>query len=206
MRRRALIKAVAAAAASAACSPPVRAAGAIPLPRVGAPLALGDVPLLDGGMFRASEAEGEVLVIYWWASWCPFCAVQGPYIQALWDAQRASGLKMLGLSVDRRIEDARRHMAAKGYTFPSGWNTPEVEKVLPRPGRALPVTCVRGRDGRVLLAETGEMFPEEVERIARFLSACMPLQNGQILGMKTTPSTQKIRFSGNPTFTKSLKR
>lgn len=167
MRRRTLIKAV--AAAPIARSPLARATAQTPLPTIGAPLALADVPLLDGGMFRASEARGEVLVIYWWASWCPFCAMQTPSIQKLWDAQRARGLKVLGLSVDRRIEDARGHMADKGYTFPSGWNTAEIEKVLPKPGRALPVTCVRGRDGRVLLAEMREMFPEEVEQIARFL-------------------------------------
>lgn len=167
MRRRTLIAAV--ASAPIAHSPLVRAVAQTPLPAVGAPLALVDVPLLDGGIFRASEAQGEVLVIYWWASWCPFCAMQSPSIQKLWDAQREAGLKVLGLSVDRRVADARRHLVEKGYTFPSGWNTPEIERVLPRPGKALPVTCVRGRDGRVLLAETGEMFPEEVERIARFL-------------------------------------
>ena len=31
-------------------------------------------------------------------------------------------------------------------------------------------------------------------------------QNGQKIGMKITPSTQKIRFSGNPTLIKSTKR
>ena len=32
------------------------------------------------------------------------------------------------------------------------------------------------------------------------------IQNGQKIGMKITPSTQKIRFKGKPTLTKSMKR
>ena len=149
--------------------PVVHAAAEVPLPAVGAPLALPDVPLFGGGMFHASEAQGHVVLIYWWASWCPFYAEQTPYIQKLWDTQRSRGMKMLGLSVDRRLEDARRYMALRGYTFPTGFNTPQIERVLPRPGKGLPVTCVRGKDGRVVMAEMGQLFPEDVEQIARFL-------------------------------------
>src|SRR5687768_351598 len=102
MDRRTVIKAF--GAAPLAGVPAVHAAAEVPLPALGTPLALPDVPLFDAGMFRAAQAQGHVVLIYWWASWCPFCAVQTPYIQKLWDAQRSRGLKMLGLSVDRRIE------------------------------------------------------------------------------------------------------
>lgn len=167
MDRRTLIRAL--GASPLASSPMLHAAADVPLPALGAPLVLPDVPLFDGSRFRASQARGRVVVVYWWASWCPFCAVQTPSIQALWDAQRARGLQVLGLSVDRRIEDARKYMSQRGYTFPTGFDTPEVERVLPKPGKALPVTCVRGRDGRVVMAEMGQLFPEDVEQIARFL-------------------------------------
>ena len=41
-------------------------------------------------------------------------------------------------------------------------------RVLPKP-KGLPVTVVRGRDGRVLAGETGQLFPEDIEQFARFL-------------------------------------
>lgn len=167
MKRRTLIQSAGASALSAWLLA-VNAAEAS-LPKVGAALALPDVPLLDGGTFRAADAKGQVVVVYWWASWCPFCAVQTPYVQKLWEAQRSRGLRMLGLSVDQRIEDARKYMRQSGYTFPTGFNTHEVEAVLPKPGKALPVTLVRGRDGRVVMAEMGQLFPEDLEQIARFL-------------------------------------
>ena len=167
LNRRTLIKA--AGAAPLVSSALVRAAADTPLPRKGQPWPLADVPLFDGSIFRAAQAEGQVVLVYWWASWCPFCAALTPSIQRLWDAQRSRGLKVLGLSVDRRIEDARRYMSQRGYSFPSGWHGPEIERILPKPGKGLPVTCVRDRAGRVVLAETGEIFPEDVEQIARFL-------------------------------------
>jgi thiol-disulfide isomerase/thioredoxin len=167
MDRRTLIKAL--GAAPLAGTSALHAQRDIPVPAIGAAVALPDVPLFDGSAFRAAEAEGQVVVVYWWASWCPFCAEQTPLMQKLWDAQRARGLKMLGLSIDRREEDARRYLTQRGYTFPTGMATPTTERVLPKPSKALPMTLVRGRDGRVVMAEKGQLFPEDVEQIARFL-------------------------------------
>ncbi len=167
MHRRTLIQAL--GAASLLGAPLAQAAPEVPMPAIGAPLALPDVPLFDGGHFRAAQAEGQVVLVYWWASWCPFCAEQTPLMQKLWDEQRPRGLKMLGLSIDKREEDARRYLARRGYSFPTGIATPAIERVLPRPSKALPMTLVRGRDGRVLMAEKGQLFPEDVAQIARFV-------------------------------------
>jgi peroxiredoxin len=141
----------------------------VPLPPLEGSLALVDVPLLDGGTFRAASADGKVLVLYWWASWCPFCAMQTPQMQALWEVHRDRGLLLLGISIDKRADDARRYLARHGYTFPSTFDTPEVRRAFPLPGKGLPVTVVRGRSARVVMSEAGQLFPEDVERIARFL-------------------------------------
>ena len=61
-----------------------------------------------------------------------------------------------------------RYLAQRGYSFPSGMVTPAVTRVLPQP-HGLPVTVVRGRDGRVRAAEAGQLFPEDIEQFARFL-------------------------------------
>ena len=137
-------------------------------PAKGTPLALPELMLLGGGRFTPAQAEGRVLVLYWWASWCPFCALQTPHMEALWRAQRSRGLLMLGLSIDQRAEDASVYLAKRGYTFPNAMFTAAAAAVLPKP-RGLPVTLVRGRDGRVLMAEAGQLFPEDVQDIARLV-------------------------------------
>ena len=141
---------------------------AVPLPALGSALPLPDIALLDGGMFRSREADGQLLVVYWWASWCPFCAQQTPLMNQLWLSHRARGLRLLGLSIDRRPEDASAYLAQRGLGFPSAWVTPATAKALPKP-KGLPISIVRGRDGRVLAAEAGQLFPEDIDQFARFL-------------------------------------
>jgi len=138
------------------------------LPQIGANLPLPAVPMLDGSIFKPSTADGKVLVVYWWASWCPFCAVQSPHVEQLWRKNRARGLQVLALSIDRRREDALAYMQKKGYSFPAAMLTPEIATMLPKP-KGLPVTVVRGRGGKVVFAESGEMFPEDVEGLAKYL-------------------------------------
>ena len=149
---------------SAATKPPPEPA----LPELGTLLAVPEVLLLDGSRHTRADAQGRVLVLYWWASWCPFCTLQSPHIDALWRQQQARGLRVLGLSIDRRAEDASRYLAQRGYGFPSAWVTPALAQALPKPP-GLPVTVVLGRDGRVRAAESGQLFPEDIEQFARFL-------------------------------------
>jgi thiol-disulfide isomerase/thioredoxin len=148
---------------AALCGP---AAAAVPAP--GRRLALPDLPLIEGGVFRAAQAEGQVVVVYWWASWCPFCAEMSPSIEKLWRTQRDRGLTVLGISIDRTLDAPREYRRRRGYTFPSAWYTVQVEPVLPNPG-TVPVLWVRDRAGRLALSEKGQLFPEDVEQLARFL-------------------------------------
>jgi thiol-disulfide isomerase/thioredoxin len=138
------------------------------LPTPGTRIEVPAMPLLDTGAFDPERARGQVLVLYWWASWCPFCAIQSPLMEKLWLAQRGRGLQMLGLSIDRTAAPAQAYRQQRGYTFPSAWVSPAVAQALPKP-KGLPVTLVRGRDGRVVMAEAGQLFPEDIEQIARFV-------------------------------------
>ncbi|WP_141100987.1 TlpA family protein disulfide reductase [Roseateles aquatilis] len=170
MDRRAWCRAAAALAMGAPLAAANAAGGARNMPALGEPLTLPDVPLLDGGTFRAAQAQGQVLVVYWWASWCPFCAQVTPSIQKLWRDHRAQGLQVLGLSIDQDIAAAKTYRAEHGYDFPSGWVSPALNASLPKP-KGLPVTLARDRQGKVAALELGQLFPEDVEQLARFLRA-----------------------------------
>lgn len=152
-------------------SPAAMEAKAPPMPAPGTWLKLPDVPLFDGSVFHPAQAEGQVLVIYWWASDCPFCAQQSPEMEKLWQEQRVKagkGLQLLTLSIDRKPDEALAYLKKKGYTFPTGFVTPEIQRVMPKP-KGLPVTLVRGRDGKLLQAEKGQLFPEDVAMLAQWL-------------------------------------
>ncbi len=172
-KRRKLIQALAAMAAPGVAVRAWARASESPLPKLGSRLPLPSLSLLDGHAWRPAAMGGKTLVLYWWASWCPFCAVQSPHIESLWRANRDKGLEVLALSIDTKPEAAAAYMKAKAYTFPAGMLTPDVAKSLPKPA-GLPVVVVlkvarNGRSGKVVFAEAGEMFPEDVEGLKKYL-------------------------------------
>jgi peroxiredoxin len=145
--------------------PPASEAKAPPLPEPGAVLKVPGVQLLNGAHFQ--PVAGKPLLLYWWASTCPFCALQSPEMQKLWHKLGGQGLQMLGLSVDRKAEDAVTYLHKRGYTFPSAWVTPAFQAALPKP-KGLPITLVLDGKGQVLQAEKGQLFAEDVEQLARW--------------------------------------
>ena len=126
-----------------------------------------DVTLLDGRTLPASALAGRVVVVEIWASWCPFCAKQNPLLQQLHDAHGGRGLELLTFSIDREPAPARAYMAKHKYTFRAAMATPQSDRWFgPREG--LPELYVVDRDGRIVFREAKEMFPEDVQALARF--------------------------------------
>ncbi|PUE42649.1 TlpA disulfide reductase family protein [Limnohabitans sp. Bal53] len=135
------------------------------MPRVGDVLKVPSIRLLTGQDFLH---ERQPLLLYWWSSTCPFCALQSPSMQALWQSQKSRGLRMLALSIDKKTEDAQAYLQKRGYTFPAAWASPEWRKQFPKP-KGLPITLLMNSQHQVLLAEKGQMFAEDVEAIPRLL-------------------------------------
>ena len=135
------------------------------MPRIGDVLRVPPIRILNGQSFRH---ERQPLLLYWWSSTCPFCALQSPSMQALWESQKSRGLRMLALSIDKKPEDAQAYLQKRGYTFPAAWASPEWRKQFPKP-KGLPITLLMDSQQKVLLAEKGQMFAEDVEAIARLL-------------------------------------
>ncbi len=163
--RRRLLTAV--GAAVAACAAPRLASAATEAPSLGSRIELPPVRLLDGREIAPAYWRGKVLVVELWATWCPFCARQNPEIDKLHRANAASGLEVLGLSIDRKAEDAKRYMREHDYAFHAAMLDPKWEAALGRP-KGLPIVWVIGRSGRLEQLEIGEMFPEDVAELARW--------------------------------------
>ena len=160
MTRREYLQVLAAAFGGAALPPALAAA-------IGDRVIWRDVTLLDGRTLPASALTGRVVVVEFWASWCPFCAKQNPQLQQLHDAHGGRGLEFLTFSIDRESAQARAYMAKHKYTFPAAMATTQSDKWFgPREG--LPELYVVDRDGRVVFKEAKEMFPEDVQALARF--------------------------------------
>ena len=129
---------------------------------------LPSLTLLDGSTFDPATLKGKLVVLEFWASWCPFCAKQNPNVEALHRAQQARGLEVLAVSIDKTAKAASDYMRAKGYTFRAGMVNPAYERIY-RLRRGLPQVYVIGRDGKVARTELGEMFEDDIRDLAKLL-------------------------------------
>ena len=87
---------------------------------LGAPAPDFDVTLFDGGQMRLSDLAGQVVVLNFWASWCPPCRDEMPSFEQAWLAARDDGVVFVGLATGDIEADARAFADHVGVTYPLG--------------------------------------------------------------------------------------
>lgn len=104
---------------------------------------------LGGATYRLADHRGSVVVINFWASWCPPCRLEASYLEQAYQATKDSGVTFLGVnSRDGKSEAlsfARQRFSYPNLFDPSG-------RVALRFGAAapsLPSTLIIDRDGRL---------------------------------------------------------
>src|SRR5699024_9399636 len=95
-------------------------------PAVGDKVSLPAVTLLSGQKLSKGHYDGKPVIIEYWASWCPHCARQNPYLQKLYDQAKETNLEILAVSVDEDKAVARGHTKENGYTVPVAMQSPEL--------------------------------------------------------------------------------
>jgi thiol-disulfide isomerase/thioredoxin len=142
------------------------AAGAAAL-EVGDTVRLPDVRTLDGRTLSAATLAGKPLVVEYWASWCPFCAMQNPRLQKLHERTRGTPLQVLAISIDKDQHAAAEYLKQRGYTFPAAMDSAALQAVFGK-RKGLPELYVIDARGRVVQKEVGEMLDDEVAALERY--------------------------------------
>lgn len=132
-------------------------------PRTGE-MAPGLTVALDSGeSFELASHRGDVVVLNFWATWCPACRTEAPQLARAGHNLEALGVRLVGLSVDRMpLSSVTRAARRLGIDFPIGM----ADQALARSFSVdvLPTTIVVGRDGRVAETFVGGIGSSQLER------------------------------------------
>ena len=118
---------------------------------------------LDGKTIHSSDFKGKVVVLDFWATWCPPCRAEIPGFIELQKEYQARGLAVVGISVDQTSSDTVKSFAKK-----LGINYPVVltdTKIVDAYGGidGLPTTFIIDRKGRIVKQHLGFTEKSEIE-------------------------------------------
>ncbi len=116
--------------------------------------------LSDGTPFDLAAQRGRVIVLNFWAAWCPPCRAEAPALSRVHRAIEERGAQVLGLAVDAiSLSRAQR----LGMDYPQALAT---EDDLASFGvQMLPTTVVVGSDGQVVRSFVGEIDEETLRQV-----------------------------------------
>lgn len=127
---------------------PIGGSNAPPNPQVGFTAPSFTLDSLSGEPISLSDLRGKVVVLNFWASWCPPCRAEMPALNAVYEKSRDQGLVVLGINTTFQDDEnnARQAIQEWGLTFPIVFDRDGVPSRAYRV-QAMPTTFFIGRDG-----------------------------------------------------------
>jgi thiol-disulfide isomerase/thioredoxin len=130
---------------------------------------------LAGKTRSRSEWAGKVLVINFWATWCPPCLKEIPVFIELQKAYAKRGLQFVGIGLNNNYQTVQGFVDDVGINYPilSGENAPEFALSLGNYYAGLPFTVVVDRQNRIVVRHLGDLNRQEIEEMV------LPLLGGE---------------------------
>ena len=106
---------------------------------------------LEGIKANLSNSKGKVVLINFWATWCPPCIAEMPSLQNLYD--EFQGQIDFYFVSQETPEKLKRFMDKKGYTFPVYAFRDTPPEMLSAP--SIPTTFVISKEKKIVIEKTG---------------------------------------------------
>jgi thiol-disulfide isomerase/thioredoxin len=124
---------------------------------------------LDGREVSSESARGKVIIVNFWATWCPPCRAEIPDLVALQDKYRDQ-LQIIGVSEDELpAEEVKRFVADHQINYPVVMTSRDIDRLFPGV-QALPTSFILDRDSRLVQKHVGMLTAGMTELETRALA------------------------------------
>jgi len=134
--------------------------------------ALPNLPFttLDGRMGTLEGLRGKVVLVNFWATWCPYCRKEMPAMQRFYDDFRGRGFEILAFSIDDDPAKVAQFMRKEGYTFAAAMADGDIQQAF-GPVSQVPMSMIIDRDGRLRHSIKGQVYYGRIEDLVQPLLA-----------------------------------
>ena len=109
---------------------------------------------LDGNNIKLSSIKGKVVLLNFWATWCPPCRAEMPSMQKLYDKFKDKGLELLAVNLQEDLQVVKDFADNSGFTFPILLDSNgEVGGIYG--ARSIPTTYIIDKKGNVIAGAVG---------------------------------------------------
>jgi cytochrome c biogenesis protein CcmG, thiol:disulfide interchange protein DsbE len=123
---------------------------------------------LDGQTFDLGAVRGKVVIVSFWATWCPPCRAEMPVLDAFYRRYHGQGLEMIGLSADRPHDRSDVSKVMQSFSYPAAMLDDAKVNDFGTPG-ALPMTVVIDGQGMI----RAQLTPDQTAVTEKSLSAAV---------------------------------
>jgi thiol-disulfide isomerase/thioredoxin len=119
---------------------------------------------INGRELRLSDYKGKVILINFWATWCPPCRAEIPELIKLQRKYQNEGLQIVGITYPpEELSEVKRFAQILKINYPIAIGT-KANRELFSTSETLPLTVVIDRNGSVTEVVEGVMYPEEFDQ------------------------------------------
>ena len=121
-------------------------------------------PRSEGGALQLTDFVGHMLLLNFWATWCPPCVTELPLLDSFHRDQSARGWRVVGLAVDRAPPVAE-FLTRHPVSFPialAGFEGAAWSRRLGNTTGGLPFTVVFDRKGVPVDRKLGAIMPDDL--------------------------------------------
>ena len=127
------------------------------------------VTTLDGRSLQLSSLKGKVVMVDFWATWCPPCLEELPHFKELYDQYKSKGFEMIGISLDEEgPSPVASFLRAHDVSYPVAMGD---DRLLQNFGGilGLPTTFLLDKNGRIAFRHIGyqdkQVFEKEIQQL-----------------------------------------
>ena len=118
---------------------------------------------MSGKTVRLSDYKGKVVLLEFWASWCPPCRASVPSLEKLHNAYKDKGLVLLAVSMDEGgWEEVQSFIKESGITYTVLKGTEDV--AVKYHVSSIPMMLVLNKEGRISKRYLGMGSDEDLEK------------------------------------------